>query len=194
MRLISLGLLMLLTSCASAPPQEPQYYLLRSTAAATGANADPATVSLGRVRVAAYIDQSGIVVETAPSTLRPARYHQWAEPLRDSLRPFLAVEISAALGRPVRAENYADTEWREQTDTLIDLQIDTLHGTDDGDALLVARWALIEPKQRMVLSEHHFERQAPLSSSGYGALVAAEQSLLRELAVAVADSLKRAAR
>jgi uncharacterized lipoprotein YmbA len=166
-----------------------EYYLLRSRAALEAPDGAVARISLGSVQVASYIDQAGIVVETDTGSLRPARYHQWAEPLRESLRDFLAREVAAKLGQPVRATPYRDTDWRQQTDTVIDLRIELLHGTRDGAAELAARWALVDPEARELRSEYEFSRRRALTTSGYPALVDAERALLRELAEAIAASL-----
>jgi uncharacterized lipoprotein YmbA len=180
---------LLLAGCAGAPAPDTDYYLLRSGAAAPTSTGEVARVLLGSVQVASYIDRAGIVIETDSGSLRPARYHQWAEPLRDSLRVFFAGELSASLGRPVRAAPYPDTDWRQETDTVIDLRIDILHGTQAGDALLAAHWAVVDPATRSVRSEHDFSRRQRLGSPGYPALVDAERALLRQLAAAIAESL-----
>jgi uncharacterized lipoprotein YmbA len=180
---------LLLAGCAGAPAPETEYFLLRSRADTTGVSDGLARISLGKVRVASYIDRAGIVVETDSGSLRPARYNQWAEPLREGLRIFLADEIAANLGRPVRAAAYGDTEWRSQTDAVIDLHIDTLHGTRDGAAILVARWAVIDPSERRLIAEHEFSGRETLSASGYASLVEAQRRLLEQFARALARSL-----
>ena len=190
MRTIAILIVIALTGCCGAPVQEPEYYLLRSEATSpSGPAGEVTTISLGNVDVASYINRSGIVVETPNGTLRPARYHLWAEPLREGLRTFLADEISGHLGRPVRPANYGETDWREETDALIEIQIEELHGTTDGAATLSARWAIIDPAERTVKAEYEFDREEPLGTDGYPALVAAEKRLLRDLAEAIAQSI-----
>lgn len=179
-----------LAGCGGTPLQEPELYLLRSETTDIGnGGGEVTTVSLGSVRVASYIDRSGIVVETQNGTFRPARSHLWAEPLREGLRTFLADEISGFLGRPVRPANYGDTDWREYTNTVLDIQIDELHGTAGGDATLSARWAVIDPKEYSVISEHEFSGRTSLTADGYPALVAAEKQLLSQMADAIAQTL-----
>lgn len=186
---LALAMALFLAGCAGTPAPEPEYYLLRSRAVLEAPDGAVARIGLGSVQVASYIDQAGIVVETDTGSLRPARYHQWAEPLRESLRDFLAREVAAKLGQPVRATPYRDTDWRQQTDTVIDLRIELLHGTVDGAAELAARWALVDPEARELRSEYEFSRRRALATSGYPALVDAERALLRELAGAIAASL-----
>lgn len=192
MRKIAIFIVIVLAGCGGTPVQEPELYLLRSdSSGASGGAGEVTAVSLGNVQVANYINRSGIVLETANGTLRPARYHLWAEPLREGLRTFLADEISGFLGRPVRPANYGDTDWRESTTALIDIHIEELHGTADGAATMSARWAVIDPSARRVTAEYEFDREEMLATDGYPALVAAEKRLLRDLAEAIAQSLSQ---
>ena len=182
--------LVLLAGCTSKPTPDLERYLLRSDASNPfSASAPRAEIGLGSVQVAAYIDQPGIVVETADGSVTAARYNQWAEPLRQSLRKFLANEIAAAANQPVRASSYGETNWKRYTSKLIDVRIEQLHGTHAGEAILVAYWALIDPTERTVVSEHEFVAKEPLDSDGYPALVAAQKRLLTRLAADIASVL-----
>ena len=190
MRITTILIAILLAGCGGAPVQEPEFYLLRSDSPSNGSQAGEVTeISLGNVQVANYINRSGIVLETSKGTLRPARYHLWAEPLREGLRTYLADEISSFLDRPVRPANYGDTDWRESTVALVDIHVEELHGTADGAARLSARWAVVDPSARRVMAEYQFDREEPLTADGYSALVSAEKRLLRNLAEAIAESL-----
>jgi len=84
--------------------------------------------------VAPYIDGLGLVLETSSGEVRVARDHQWAEPLRESLRSFLSSKVSEESGQVIRAYNYGKVDWVQR----IDIRIDELHGTANGDAKLVA--------------------------------------------------------
>ena len=189
MKLFRMIPLLALAGCAGSPPPETEHYLLRSDAG-IAANGELIEIGVGSVHVASYIDRSGIVVETAGGTMRPANNHQWAEPLREGLRTFLADEISGFLGQPVRPGNLGDTKWREYTQAVVDIEIHELHGTLDGTATLSARWAVVDPAARNVLTEHSFARQEALRADGYRALVDAEKRLLSDLAEAIAQSLE----
>ena len=98
MRAIALVSVLLLVACGGSAPARTQY-LLRSQATEGTVRVDtPARVGLGRVVVAPYLDQAGVVMETAPNEVTPARHHSWAEPLDEGALVFLRAEISAALG------------------------------------------------------------------------------------------------
>jgi uncharacterized lipoprotein YmbA len=118
--------------------------------------------------------------------VRPARYHQWAEPLDEGLRRLLRAEISKALGYQVSA----DALQRKQWDYAVEVSVEQLHGTLAGEALLSASWRIARGDGAEPVAEFRFTRSAPLAEDGYAALVAAEIDLARQLAVAIADSLR----
>ena len=184
MKLATLIVVLLLAAC-SGTPVETRYYLLRTDSPQNSRDLEPSQdFSFGRVIIAAYIDQPGMVLETRAGEIRPARYHQWAEPMYQGIRNLLIIEVSQALGEdvfPARAS---------VGDTIVDIRIDQLHGTSDGDALLVAYWWL--RRNGEVLASYQFAETRDLRRDGYGALAKAEQTLLVELAGRIAASLKGA--
>ena len=173
----------LLVGCSSQPVTTPQVYLLRSaTAQEAQAALAPPQVGLAAVTVADYLDQPGLVLETANGTMHRARQHLWAEPLRTSLLRFMANEVGTALQAPVALGTLP-----EQLPQ-ISIRIDQLHGSNAGAAVLVAYWEYI-PLEGATRS-YRFTRQQALSDDGYAALVAAEKSLLIQLAEAIASVLE----
>ena len=117
--------------------------------------------------------------------VRAARDHQWAEPLRESLRTYLAREISAQAGQVIRSQRGGETDWQRR----IDIRIDELHGTAAGDARLVAYWTIFDLENRTVIAENGFVETEALADSGYGALVQSHKILLSKLASAISATL-----
>ncbi len=185
MKFLVLLAIVLAAGCTSTVPSL-NHYLLRSDALSKYAvEKQTAVVGFGTVVVAPYIDGLGLVMESSSGAVRAARDHQWAEPLRDSLRIFMAQEISAEAGQVIRAYNIGENDWQRR----IDLRIDQLHGTTSGEAKLVAYWQVFDTDERTVISENSFSEIQPLSADGYDALVAAEKALLIRLAAKIATSL-----
>ena len=182
MKCVSIALLLLLAACSSQPV-DTHYYLLRGDhlpeSRSLTASGDYA---LGNVDIAGYIDQPGIALETGGGQIRPALHHQWAEPLHQSARSFLQREISTLLGEDVFPVRMSAAE------TVLDIRIDQLHGTDDGKAVLLAYWWLRRGDE--ILKPHQFGKSLALKSDGYAALVEAEKALLNSLARQIADTLK----
>jgi uncharacterized lipoprotein YmbA len=138
--------------------------------------------SIGRVEIADYIDQPGLVLETADGEVRAARNHLWAEPVYAGVRRHLTVNIARAYGRDILPNSLV------KTPVVIDVHIDQLHGTNKGTARLVAHWWLRRDGE--VESVHQFAEEIPLAEDGYHALVVAEKALLTRLASEIAASLE----
>lgn len=171
----------LLAACSSQPQQTASYLLRTEVPATSGTQLAASTVAFNAIRVATYLEQPGLVLATGDGQVHAARNHQWAEPLQVSLRRFLANEVSAASGMDVSASVLPTTTTR------VNLTIDQLHGDGRGSALLVAYWD-IETGGK--ISSFEFAQRQTLASDGYTALVQAEEALLRQLAAAIAATIK----
>ncbi len=184
MRSTILLCLALLAACGGTPVQT-EYYLLRSDVEQQSRDLSPSRkYAMGRIVIAPYIDQPGIVLETASGEIRPAMHHQWAEPMKEGLRQFLRVEISDAVGEDIFPVEYSEG------DLAFDVRIDQLHGTADGEARLVAYWVVL--RDRDILASYQFSETEPLRTDGYAALARAEKALLRRLSKQIAESLRDA--
>jgi uncharacterized protein len=178
---VYLLLVLLLAGCASQAV-EPSYYLLRSRQDLPSSTLSTSRdFSLGAVEIAPYLDQPGLVMQTADGQMRPADQNLWAEPIFDGVRNFLATEIAQAHGQEL-----LPTKLTKNT-TVVNIRIDQLHGTLDGQARLVAYWWLVRGDE--VVALNRFSESRHLETSGYSALVDAEKMLLAELATKIAASL-----
>lgn len=181
----SLLLLVLLAGCAGQA-SEPSQYLLRSAHEPQSRKLTPSKVySVGRVTIASYIDQPGLVLETAAGEIHAARAHLWAEPVYEGVRQYLTADIARAWGEDILPDSVV------KTPVVIDIHIDQLHGTSRGTARLVAYWSL--RRDGRLAAAHQFAEEQALGEAGYRALVAAEDELLTRLAGAIAESLPAAA-
>jgi uncharacterized lipoprotein YmbA len=180
-------LVLLLVSCSSAPP-DPTYYLLRSEPfEGVQQIGGDERVGLARIVVAPYLTMSrGIVIETAPRQVRPARLHQWAEPLEQGIHWFLHGELSRALGDRVGAGLIDARGW----DYLVDIYVVRLHATLAGQAKLEAAYVIRAAAPGVQSREHRFAKSLPLPEEGYRGAVAAEHALLRDLGAAIVQSLR----
>lgn len=186
MRAVLAVSLLVLLSCASSPPQ-PTAYLLRFAATDSDAAApNEPSVVLGDVEVADYLEQRGLAIEVAPNELRPARSHVWAEPLGEGLPIFLRAAIASALGEDVGFAARGLSDWKQR----VDVFVEQLHGTMSGRALLVASFRITPAEASGKPSDFRFSRSAPLEREGYAALVEAEMELAKQLAAAIAASIR----
>lgn len=181
---------LLLSGClGGTQAPDTHYYLLRADHAPASAlpvsNPQLSHVQLDKVVIAPYLDQAGLVLEQQPGTIAIARYHQWSEPLSFSLHNFLSQTLSLHYGKEVLPAN---RNARPATQKL-QITIDQLHGTVQGDVKLVAGWTLQGSDPQRPTAVHKFSRTRPLTADGYPALVQAQKELLTELAQAVAATL-----
>lgn len=179
--LIVLSLGLLLSACSSTPKTTRSYLLRSSNSMETRELSVTEALSLRSLKVANYIDQPGLVLEQADGTIHTARKHQWAEPLRHSLRQFLCSEISAKAGYDVLDSNHSSTGKQ------LDVTITRLHGDADGNAVLSAHWSIREGTH---VRTFQFAKTASLDGTGYDALVAAQKKLLTDLAGAIAQAVE----
>lgn len=175
---------LLLNACSSAPAKINYYLLLDNVTAESNTKAESITIALNPVRVATYIDQRGLVLETADGEINIAKKHLWAEPLRDSLTGLLSDKIGESAGKNVYPGKYNGKE----VTTHIDVSIKQLHGNNRGQAVIAAAW-IITTMEDMSVTEYLYSDTDNLSESGYPALVASEKRLLNKLAVKIAASL-----
>ncbi len=179
----ALWLSLLLLSACSSQPQEPNFYLLRSAGdMSTRELAPSGEFALGNVAIAPYIDQRGLMLETAGGEMRPARQHLWAEPLYEGIRLYLLSEISLGSGQDLLPAAAGAGS------TVINVRIDQLHGTKDGQARLVAYWWLEHGGE--LVSAYQFAEYRELKNDGYAALAEAQKQLLSELAANIATALE----
>jgi uncharacterized lipoprotein YmbA len=173
--------IVMLAACSSQPPQQHSYLLRSPSTLESRALSEAPAIGLGTVHVANYIDQPGIVLETANGQVHAARHHLWAEPLRASLRRYLVTEISSNIDQDI-----ADSSRLPSVEKRIEVQIDQFHGTPNGNARLVAYWQIISGADSQ---SYQFSDQQTLAADGYDALVAAQTTLLSRLAAAISQSI-----
>ena len=180
--LILITVILSLPACSSTPKTTSTYLLRSSNSMENRELSVTGALSLGSLKVAGYIDQPSLVLEQANGTIHMARHHKWAEPLRQSLRPFLCSELSANLGYDV-----LDSVKPSSTSKRLDVALTRLHGDANGNAVLSARWKLTKEES---LKSFQFAKTIPLDGVGYDALVNAHKKLLTDLAGAIAQTAK----
>lgn len=173
---------MVLLAACSGKQIEPSYYLLRPAVKPESRQLSPSeNFALGRITIAPYLDQPGLMLETGDGEIRPAKHHLWAEPMYDGVHSFLVKEISRAKGEDVLPARLA------RDAVVVEVRVEELHGTADGRAVLIGYWWLRRDNE--VLAAYQFSEYQTLSGDGYQALVQAERALLSQLAEKIAASM-----
>ena len=174
--------LVLLSGCGSQS-LETHEYLLRPAELESSATSSP-TVRLSRVEVAAYLDREGIVLQTGDAEINEAKQHTWAEPLSQSIRRYLQVTIAAVAGVDVEVPPLTTGDPGFE----LEVSIHQLHGSNDGEVVLVAEWSLSGADYPPRLFQ--FEARHRQRGDGYAALVDEHAVLLDGLAQEIAAQIK----
>ena len=164
----------LLGACASGGPASEYSYLLPAAGEPAASDRLPRI----RVDVAGYLDQTGVVVETAPTSVHAARQHLWAEPLPGQLRRALRHHLAAA-GAPAEGR--------------LSVSVTRFQGTTDGNARVSGQWRYrAEPSEQKESLERsgHFEITRPLTKDGYPELVTRLDAAWQAVAQQIADALR----
>ncbi|WP_101674704.1 PqiC family protein [Alloalcanivorax mobilis] len=155
-----------LGGCLSSPvPAEHQYLL-----PGAGQAAAPGSLPRVELRLASYLDQDGVMVQTGPVEVHAARQHRWADPLPEQLRRALAVHL-AGQGLPASGR--------------LVVEVVRFQGSGDGQAQVQGSWWYRDGTGHE--SGERFQVQRPLKQDGY-------QELVTQLDAAWADVARQIAR
>ncbi len=178
-------LVCLLCSGCSNKPAPSSEYLLRPHQADTDIAGASTSIVLGNVGVPPYLDQRGIILETAPNEINAARNHRWAEPLTYSVQRYLQVAIGQAANLDIGGQLTPTAKIERQINVLIH----QFHASVSGDVRLVAEWRILNRPTGEVLAHKDFSASETLDADGYPAVVRAHEELLNRLAAAIAAEL-----
>lgn len=185
MRILAIVPFVVMLGCSSTPPDR-HLYLLRGETTGISTNSAPAErVGIGRVTIAAYLDRAAVVVQTGAREIRPARYHEWGEPLDNGVRHYLRARLVDRLGYEVAS----DVIFRDAWDYRIDVSIETLHGSLNGGAWINAGFVVSEVAGENASVEGRVIEHERLTRDGYPGLIDAHARLLDQLAAAIESAL-----
>jgi uncharacterized lipoprotein YmbA len=185
MKILAVVPFVLMLGCSSTPP-ERHFYLLRGEATDSGVSPAPAKlVGIGRVTIAAYLDRAGVVVQTGSREIRPARFHEWGEPLDNGVRHYLRSELVDRLGYEVAS----DVLYRDAWDYRVDISIETLHGSLSDGAWINAGFVVSEVSGNQATVAGRVIEHERLTRDGYPGLIDAHTRLLDQLAAAIETAL-----
>ena len=191
--------LFLLGGCGSMP--ETKYYILAADDVnqITASSKSSTVLGIGRVQLADYLRQSGIVTQTDDYRIRTANYHRWGEPLHKGIRRNLAQHLSQTM---VNHRIEAEPHDRRRITYQLDLEIQRFHASTSGMAILSGRWTLYRVEDQTIVRSQNFNLSDPMHDSGYRAAVGTQMELLGQLGdqisaesqIAIAESVQAANR
>lgn len=176
-----------LAGCASSGGS-PSLFVLDSgqMPATTVHPANAPQVMIDPVSVAPYLDQGGIVYQSAPYRVVIANNNRWAAPLPGALTNDLYSRLITRLHNInlIHATTHHRDVYTVQT------QVDEFGGHFDGKAHVAGQWSLVAPNGHTLFTRA-FNKQIPLAEDGYPALVASLSKGWHQIADEMAPALQK---
>ena len=190
--LMTLSLWVLSVSgCASTQPTK--FYLLSSLTkqdvpAQSKVGTSELTLGIGPINLPKYLDRPQIVTRASRNALTLAEFHKWAEQLEDNLAHVIAENLSILLGTD-RVEFFP---WRLQRSIDYQLILDVIQfdRNEDGEAVLLSRWSLIDEKGRPLIKGKKSRVTATPNGQDYESLVQALSATLADLSREIAGVIQ----
>ena len=182
-----------LAGCASSPPSS--FYKLNALTEPNQnlqGQVDESCLSLGigPVTIPAYLDRSQIVTLLSQNKLQLADFHQWSEPLKDSVARVLSENLSKLL-----CTEYVVTfplQGNRPIQFWITVDISHFEGTFGGQAQLSARWIIHQGEDKKLVMTKKSDYQDTLEGGSYEALVSVMSTLLEALSRDIAQGIQSA--
>lgn len=180
-RAITVFVILLLGAGCSSPASDIRYYQLVATAPAAIDSQTQQPLIIAPIKVASYLNGSGLVLQQSAVEFSIARQHLWADALEQQLQRHLMEYLLLALPKQsLAALNTAGAR-------TLQLEIDRFYASDNGLALISGRYTLSEATNSKTVP---FSYQVALAADGYPAMVQALSQgwhqLLQELATLLA--------
>jgi uncharacterized lipoprotein YmbA len=188
--LIGLGLLFVL-GCTSSPPA--RFYTLSSLQEGgrefKGSTVDQdLVIGVGPIKFPEYLDRTQIVTRSSGNKITLSDFDLWAGSLAEDFSQVLAENLSVLLSTEsvivyprVRS---GIARYR------ITMDVIRFDGSLGGDVSLIARWAILEGKERKVVFTRKSTIREPSGAQGYEAMVAANSRALEKLSREIADAVR----
>jgi uncharacterized lipoprotein YmbA len=184
--------LLVLGGCAGTSPSADFYVLSALSQSSTGSQSERdeknIAIGIGPVKLPEYLDRSQIITRTSPNELRVASFDRWAEPLKSSF-PRILMENLATL---LNTDQVALFPWRRSEAVGYQVMVDVVQfdAERDGDAVLIARWTLLEGSGEKVLKRKKSIFRKSLASNDYQSIVSAQSQTIIELSREIAEAIK----
>ena len=183
--------LLFVLGCASSPPA--RFYTLSSLQeGGRGPKESPSDQGLGIVvgpiQFPGYLDRTEIVTRASSNKITLSEFDLWAGSLAEDFNRALAENLSVLLSTeivvvyPRLRPGLAKFQ--------ITMDVTRFDGPLGGDVSLIARWAILEGKERKLVSVRKSTIIEPSGAQGYEAMVAADSRALEKLSREIAETIK----
>jgi len=188
--LFGLGLLFVL-GCASSPPT--RFYTLSSLQEGGKGSRESTSdqglvIVVGPIKFPEYLDRTEIVTRSSSNKITLSEFDLWAGSLEKDFSRALTENLSVLL--PTESVFVYPRFRPGLAKFQITLDVIRFDGPLGGDVSLIARWAILEGKERKVVSLRKSTIIEPSGAKGYEAMVAADSRALEKLSREIADVIK----
>lgn len=188
------ALFMVLVGCATSQPTK--FYILSplpdsERGAQAAAGEQDIAIGLGPVDFPDYLDRSEIVTrDTLSNEILLSDFDMWAESPKLNFTRVLADNLSILLS----TDQVALYPWRRSVPVQYQVLLDVIRfdGELGGDAMLTARWTVLEERDRKkkVLAKKKSTFREPTGAKSYEALVSAQSRTVAALSREIAEGIK----
>ncbi len=189
--LFGLGLLLVL-GCASSP--SPRFYTLSSlqeggSGLRESRFGQDLFIGVGPIKVSDYLDRTEIVTRSSSNKITLSDFDLWAGSLAEDFSRVLAENLSVLLSTesvivyPRLRSGLAKYQ--------VTMDVIRFDGSLGGDVSLIARWAILEGKDKKVVFARKSTIIEPSGGKGYEAMVAADSRALEKLSREIAEAIKK---
>ena len=182
-----------LAGCAGSPPT--RFYVLTPVAAAEPGSAKPAAarpiaVGLRRVTLPEYLDRPQIVTRVSPTKVDVAEFDRWAAPLSEAFAGALAENLAVM----IPTDDVAVFPWPRAAGIEYEIAVDVtrFEGKLGGSCELVARWTLIDRREKNALITGRSTFSEPAGGT-YETMAAAHSRLVTALGRDIAAAVRQVA-
>lgn len=190
-KLVTIYLLIALaTACSIGGKTKPsQYYVLDAQIKeATATNLNSVRLGVGPIAIPGYIDRPQMVTKMDSGELLLDEFARWAEPMSEMVTRTLTQNIRAL----TESQQIHSHPWIIQLefDYQFKASVIKFENNNQGDALLIVRWGLIDESDSTDWIVVHSEFKASASNSSQSARVAALNATLAQFAREVVNRLQ----
>lgn len=181
-----LGVLAAITAgCTVAPPS--QFYQLQKPVAEVGNQKNTATVLLGPLTIADYLQRESIIQRQVDGSLSISSQARWAGSIDNDIGQLLLRQVSQKLGTS-RISLYPDRIGMVAQAQVV-LSINRLDSGEQQPAVLEAQWRLLD--ENGVLTDSRVVSLTQEHSGELGDQVRAQSDLLIQLSTQLASALEK---
>jgi len=187
--------LLLVLGCTSSPPT--RFYTLSSLQEGGGElRGSPSdqdlAIGVGPIKFPEYLDRTEIVTRSSSYKITLSGFDLWAGSLAEDFSRVLAENLSVLLSTesvivyPQPGSGIA--RYR------IIMDVIRFDGSLGGDVSLIARWSILEGKERKVVFARKSTIKEPSGAQGYEAMVVANSRALEKLSREIAEAIRTLAK